>query len=146
MNRIKQPLPDNVLVSSSALAQIISALNGPQYMILELTVTRGLGKLAGEENPIDLIERELLAHQSGEVANLSECPYAIDDDFTNCAMRNYVRIPEVGAPVAVAQPLTDEQIIREFYIHTVMDDEPLFTFDRKSALELARALLEGKGE
>ena len=42
--------------------------------------------------------------------------------------------------------LTDEQIIREFYIYTVMDDEPLFTFDRKSALELARTLLAAQQE
>jgi len=93
MNRIKRPLPDKVLVSSSALAQIINALNGPQYMILELTVTRGLGKLVEEENPIDVIERELLTYQSGEVAAPAECPYAIDDDFTNCAVHNHVRIP-----------------------------------------------------
>lgn len=45
--------------------------------------------------------------------------------------------------LATRQGLTDEQIINQFYIHTVMDDEPLFAFDRRSALELARALLEG---
>ncbi|MFC4518576.1 hypothetical protein [Cupriavidus pinatubonensis] len=45
------------------------------------------------------------------------------------------------APSASPAALTDEQIIREFYMHTVIDDEPLFTFDRRSALELARALL-----
>ncbi|MBR8376503.1 hypothetical protein KDW20_12015 [Burkholderia cenocepacia] len=50
---------------------------------------------------------------------------------------------EKSAQVATRQGLTDEQIINQFYIHTVMDDEPLFAFDRRSALELARALLDG---
>ncbi|WP_264858167.1 hypothetical protein [Burkholderia cenocepacia] len=36
---------------------------------------------------------------------------------------------------------TDEEIVRAFYTYTVMDDEPLFTFDRKSAIECARAIL-----
>jgi hypothetical protein len=93
MNSTKRPLPDKVLVSSAALAQIINALNGPQYMVLELTVTRGLGPLTGNDNPIDVIERELVAYQSGAVSDPTDCPYAIDEDFTNCSMRNHVRIP-----------------------------------------------------
>jgi len=51
--------------------------------------------------------------------------------------------PQPPALADAREGLTDEQIIREFYIHTVMDDEPLFTFDRPSALALARALLQG---
>lgn len=64
-NQIKRPLPDMVAVPSAALAQIINALNGPQYMILELLHTRSLSAL-GVENPIDIIEDRLLKYQSGE--------------------------------------------------------------------------------
>jgi hypothetical protein len=121
-NNLKQPIPDKVLVSGPALAQIINALNGPQYMILELLATRRLGSLYPNEhpNPINVIEDELLAYQRGErpkeyqtlqiavdARELAttveaevrkhmpqECPYARDSDFENCALRNYRRLPE----------------------------------------------------
>ena len=57
-----------------------------------------------------------------------------------------VTVEECAGVQQAGATLTDEQIISQFYIHTVMDDEPLFTFDRKSALELARALLSANRE
>lgn len=65
-----------------------------------------------------------------------------EEQYQELLEEEYPAIEEQQA----AHGLSDEQIIREFYIHTVMDDEPLFTFDRKSALELARAILAAKGD
>ncbi|MFA8336346.1 hypothetical protein [Burkholderia cenocepacia] len=52
-----------------------------------------------------------------------------------------LRSPPPSAAASAPVGLTEEQIIREFYMHTVMIDEPLFTFDRSSALALAHTLL-----
>lgn len=66
-SNLRRPLPDMVAVPSAALAQIINALNGPQYMILELLHTRRLPALEGlEPNPIDVIEDRLMSYQRGE--------------------------------------------------------------------------------
>lgn len=117
MSNVKHPIPDKVVVSGQALAQIINALNGPQYMILELLHTRSIDALLPTEqrNPINVIEGELLAYQRGESVPVGEsftvsvdtevvqnyvgeclrkleCPYAIDSDFENCALRNYQRL------------------------------------------------------
>ena len=106
-NNLKCPLPESVVVPSAALAQIINALNGPQYMILELLHTRRLPALEGiEPNPIDLIEERLLSYQRGEsqpVALVASVSVNVDEKFLAEAfegvLANYRRI---GAPVKCA--------------------------------------------
>lgn len=62
-SRISRPLPARIEVSTQALAQIVNALNGPAHWIRELQVTRG----ALFDNPIDVIEREILTAQAAPV-------------------------------------------------------------------------------
>lgn len=51
----KEPSVVGVLVNPDALRQVILALCGPAHHIAELQMTRGLSKLIGCDNPIDIL-------------------------------------------------------------------------------------------
>jgi hypothetical protein len=103
-NNLKNPIPDRVVVSGPALVQLINALNGPQHHILELLVTRKVDRLNISDdpryrNPINVLEDELLAYQRGETAhnvNIQNPSQWAADDFSNCVLENYNRVPEIG--------------------------------------------------
>lgn len=61
-----------VTVSSESLHAVLSALNGPEYLIRELQVTRNIESLTGVMNPINQLIREFneqVAAQSAKESN-----------------------------------------------------------------------------
>lgn len=93
MSNLKRPIPERVVVSGPALARLINALNGSAHLIRELQAMRVLDYQMPDpenRNPINVIEDELMAIQRGE--GVTECPYAGDEDYSNCALFNHRRI------------------------------------------------------
>jgi hypothetical protein len=68
---------------------------------------------------------------------------AMEDDSVCAEMKRDVNawFAELGAREQRATTLTDEQIVRAGYMHTVETDEPLFQFDRKELIAMVRELL-----
>jgi hypothetical protein len=50
-----------VLVSKTALIELLNALEGPGHRIREIQATRGISALMDEENPIEKLKRQVLA-------------------------------------------------------------------------------------
>lgn len=89
-NRVSRPLPERLEVNCHALAMLLNALNGPAHHIRELQVTRGFG-LGATANPIDTLERELMAAQNPPEGQVYLNAVAEAEDYVNCELRNHKR-------------------------------------------------------
>lgn len=88
--RVSTPLPARLEVNAHALAMIINALNGHGHEIRELQVTRGFA-FEGTANPIDTLERELMAAQNPPAGQLYLDAVAEAEDYRDCELRNHKR-------------------------------------------------------
>ena len=89
-NRVSRPLPERLEVNCHALAMLLNALNGPAHHIRELQVTRGFG-LGSNANPIDVLERELMAAQNPPEGQVPLDAVAEAEDYANCELQNHKR-------------------------------------------------------
>jgi hypothetical protein len=90
--KYSRPLPERVEVNAHALTMIINALNGHGHEIRELQVTRGFGLNLGlGANPIDVLERELMAAQNPPKGQAYLDAVAEAEDYANCELRNHKR-------------------------------------------------------
>jgi hypothetical protein len=89
-NRVSRPLPERLEVNCHALAMLLNALDGPAHHIRELQVTRGFG-LGSNANPIDVLERELMAAQNPPEGHVYLGAVAEAEDYANCELRNHKR-------------------------------------------------------
>lgn len=70
MSNERKPLPEFVSVDSNALSQLITALNGPPHLILEILHTRRLPRILVDglpSNPLDVLEDRLEDYAKGTI-------------------------------------------------------------------------------
>lgn len=88
--RVSKPLPARLEVNAHALAMLLNALNGHPHEIRELQATRGFG-FGTTANPIDTLERELMAAQNPPEGKVYLDAVAEAEDYANGELRNHKR-------------------------------------------------------